>query len=121
MKRIGTFLLALMLALAVPAPCFAAVDEKTVEAPSAVLVSADTGAVLFEKNAHDRRSPASVTKLMTMLLVAEALDTGKIKLTDTVTGSANAASKGRLSNLAGSGGADDSGGTAEGGGDRVRQ
>lgn len=67
MKRIGTFLLALMLALAVPAPCFAAVDEKTVEAPSAVLVSADTGAVLFEKNAHDRRSPASVTKLMTML------------------------------------------------------
>ena len=94
MKRIGTFLLALMLALAVPAPCFAAVDEKTVEAPSAVLVSADTGAVLFEKNAHDRRSPASVTKLMTMLLVAEALDTGKIKLTDTVTGSANAASKG---------------------------
>ena len=38
MKRIGTFLLALMLALAVPAPCFAAVDEKTVEAPSAVLV-----------------------------------------------------------------------------------
>ena len=88
MKRIGTFLLALMLALAVPAPCFAAVDEKTVEAPSAVLVSADTGAVLFEKNAHDRRSPASVTKLMTMLLVAEALDTGKIKLTDTVTGSA---------------------------------
>ena len=94
MKRIGTFFLALMLALAVPAPCFAAVDEKTVEAPSAVLVSADTGAVLFEKNAHDRRSPASVTKLMTMLLVAEALDTGKIKLTDTVTGSANAASKG---------------------------
>ena len=94
MKRIGTFLLALTLALAVPAPCFAAVDEKTVEAPSAVLVSADTGAVLFEKNAHDRRSPASVTKLMTMLLVAEALDTGKIKLTDTVTGSANAASKG---------------------------
>ena len=94
MKRIGTFLLALMLALAVPAPCFAAVDEKTVEAPSAVLVSAGTGAVLFEKNAHDRRSPASVTKLMTMLLVAEALDTGKIKLTDTVTGSANAASKG---------------------------
>ena len=94
MKRIGTFLLALMLALAVPAPCFAAVDEKTVEAPSAVLVSADTGAVLFEKNAHDRRSPASVTKLMTMLLVAEALDTGKIKLADTVTGSANAASKG---------------------------
>lgn len=94
MKRIGTFFLALMLALAVPAPCFAAVDEKTVEAPSAVLVSADTGAVLFVKNAHDRRSPASVTKLMTMLLVAEALDTGKIKLTDTVTGSANAASKG---------------------------
>ena len=35
-----------------------------------MLVSADTGAVLFEKNAHDRRSPASVTKLMTMLLVA---------------------------------------------------
>ena len=120
MKKIGTFLLALMLALAVPAPCFAAVDEKTVEAPSAVLVSADTGAVLFEKNAHDRRSPASVTKLMTMLLVAEALDTGKIKLTDTVPGSQRSL-QGWLPNLAGSGGADDSGGTAEGGGDRFRQ
>lgn len=94
MKKIETFLLALVLALAVPSTCFAAVDEKGVEAPSAVLMSADTGAVLYQKNAHDRRSPASVTKLMTMLLVAEALDSGKIKLTDTVNASANAASKG---------------------------
>lgn len=94
MKKMVTFLLALVLALAVPAPCLAAVDAKTVEAPSAVLMCADTGDVLYQKNAHDRRSPASVTKLMTMLLVAEALDSGKIKLTDTVTGSANAAAKG---------------------------
>lgn len=94
MKKIGTFLLAFLLAIAVPAPCFASVEKQTVKAPSAVLVSADTGQVVYEKNAHDRRLPASVTKLMTMLLVAEALDSGKIHLTDTVTCSANAAAKG---------------------------
>lgn len=66
----------------------------SVSAPSAVLMEKSTGAVLYEKNAHERMPPASVTKVMTLLLIAEDLDSGKIRLTDTVTASARAASFG---------------------------
>lgn len=65
----------------------------TLEAPSAVLMT-ESGQVLHEKNAHDRREPASVTKVMTMLLVCEAVDDGLLTLEDPVTGSAHAASMG---------------------------
>ncbi len=64
-----------------------------VDAPSAVLMTLE-GQVLYEKNAHDRREPASVTKVMTMLLVCEAVDGGLITLDDPVTASAHAASMG---------------------------
>ena len=66
----------------------------SVGAPSAVLMEKSTGAVLYEKNAHERLPPASVTKVMTMLLIAEDLESGKIRLTDTVTASRRAASFG---------------------------
>ena len=49
-----------------------------VPAPSAILMDAATGTVLWEKNAHERLAPASVTKIMTLLLVMEALDSGRI-------------------------------------------
>lgn len=52
------------------------------------------GKVLFEKSSHDVRACASVTKVMTLLLVFEAIDAGKIKMTDVVTASAHAASMG---------------------------
>lgn len=65
-----------------------------VAAPSAVLMEAGTGKVLYEKNAHEKRPCASITKVMTLLLVMEALDSGKIKLTDEVAASAHAASMG---------------------------
>ena len=65
-----------------------------VSAPSAVLMEKQTGEVLYEKNAHERLSPASVTKVMTMLLIVEDLESGKIALSDTVTASARAASFG---------------------------
>ena len=65
-----------------------------VHAPSAILMDAATGTVLFEKNADDRREPASVTKVMTLLLVMEALDAGQIGWNDRVTASAAAAGKG---------------------------
>lgn len=61
---------------------------------SAVLIEASTGAVLYAKDAHTPLPPASVTKVMTLLLVAEALANGSISLTDNVTVSANAASMG---------------------------
>ena len=63
----------------------------TLTAPSALLMEAETGAVIFEKNADERRPVASVTKLMTLLLLFERLDAGEIALTDQVTVSQNAA------------------------------
>ena len=62
--------------------------------PSAILMDAATGTVLFEKNADEAREPASVTKIMTLLLVMEALDSGAIGWEDMVTASAAAAGKG---------------------------
>ena len=65
-----------------------------INAKSAVLMDAETGTVLFMKNAAEALPPASVTKIMTLLLVAEAIDSELISLDDTVCVSANAASKG---------------------------
>ena len=65
-----------------------------VPAPSAILMEASTGTVLFEKNAHERLAPASVTKVMTLLLVMEALESGRIGWDDKVTASETAAAKG---------------------------
>ncbi len=76
---------------------FSSMAEETVlelSAPSAILIEASTGQVLYEKNSHDRRPPASVTKVMTMLLVMEAIDSGKISMDDMVRCSEKAASMG---------------------------
>lgn len=62
--------------------------------PSAILMEASTGTVLFEKNPDEVRSPASITKIMTLLLTFEALEKGRIKLEDEVTTSAYAKSMG---------------------------
>lgn len=61
---------------------------------SAILMEASTGTVLYEKNADEALPPASVTKIMTLLLVMEAIDSGKISYTDMVTASAHACSMG---------------------------
>lgn len=66
----------------------------SISAPSAILMEKYTGEVLYEKNAHERIFPASVTKVMTMLLIVEDIESGKLKLDDTVTASARAASFG---------------------------
>jgi beta-lactamase class A len=65
-----------------------------VDAKSAILIDAGTGTVLFEKNAHEQLPPASVTKIMTMLLIMEAVEKGQISLDDMVTISERAASMG---------------------------
>ena len=54
----------------------------------------ETGTLLYEQNAHDKLEPASVTKVMTLLLVVEAIDDGRLSLDDLVTVSARAASMG---------------------------
>lgn len=64
------------------------------QAPSALLMEASTGQVIYEKNADEQRSPASITKIMTLILIFDAIDSGKIKMTDEVVTSAHAKSMG---------------------------
>lgn len=68
--------------------------ELPIKAESAVLIEAQSGKILYEKDMHKVSYPASMTKLMTLVLAAEAIEDGKIKLTDEVTASDNAASYG---------------------------
>lgn len=63
-------------------------------AKSAILIDQDTGTILFEKNSHEKLPPASITKVMTMLLVMEAIDNGQISVDDKVRISEYAASMG---------------------------
>ena len=93
MKRGMVVCLAAVLVLGL-LPVRASAVELDLSAKSALLMEVATGTVLYEKNAHERLAPASVTKVMTMLLIMEAIDSGKITLNDTVTASENAAAKG---------------------------
>lgn len=94
-KRILRFL-SIILSVILLCPMTAVSAEETIgiEAPHAVLMEASTGTVLYEKDAHTAVPPASVTKIMTMLLIFEALEEGKIELSDQVTVSERAASMG---------------------------
>ena len=65
-----------------------------IQAPSGVLMEAQTGTVIFEKDKDTRRSPASITKIMTLILIFDALEAGTLKMEDTVTTSAYAKSMG---------------------------
>lgn len=72
----------------------AAENSTLIEAPSGILVEAQTGTVIFSKDADTRRSPASITKIMTLILIFDALENGTLNMTDTVTTSAYAKSMG---------------------------
>lgn len=65
-----------------------------IESPSVILMELNSGQVLYEKDPDTARRPASVTKIMTVLLAFEALESGKLKLDDMITISANAAGMG---------------------------
>lgn len=94
MKKTVAFMLALLLA-ALYLPGFAARGEGVeVSAPAAVLMEAGTGRVLFEKNAHEVRPCASITKVMTLCLTFDALESGQLSLSDQLSASAHAASMG---------------------------
>ena len=92
MKGISLILAAALLLCLLPTGACAA--ELEVDGKSAVLMDVATGTVLLEQNPHERLSPASVTKIMTMLLIMEAIDSGTVTLEDTVTASEAAAAKG---------------------------
>ncbi len=92
MRRISLLLiLCLLCTLLLPAARAAGPE---VAGKSALLMDISTGTVLYEQNAHEKLAPASVTKVMTMLLIMEAIDSGKIGWNDTVTVSEAAAAKG---------------------------
>ncbi len=98
MKKTASILTALLLCFLLAAPA-AALDARDpaapeVAAPSAVLIERETGTVLYAKDETERRPPASVTKVMTLLLIAEAVDSGELALDDMVTASERAASMG---------------------------
>ena len=92
MKRWCALFLTLTLFFALTVPCDAV--EIPLTSHSALLMEKTTGEVLFAQNEHEALAPASVTKIMTMLLVMEAIDEGAIALDDVVTVSAHAASMG---------------------------
>lgn len=99
-KYISCFLIAAICALPICAAAEPAaqvdtnVSAQLISAKSGILMEASTGEVLYEQNPDERLQIASVTKTMTMLLIMEALDSGKIKLDDMVTTSEYAASMG---------------------------
>ena len=98
MKKTASILTALLLCFLLAAPA-AAMDARDpaapeVAAPSAVLIERETGTVLYARDETERRPPASVTKVMTLLLIAEAVDSGELALDDMVTASERAASMG---------------------------
>lgn len=95
MKRVIVFILSVCFVVNLPLNVYAA-DKKESEltAVSSILMCMDTGDVISEDNAYEHVSPASVTKIMSILLIMEAIDSGKISLKDMVTASENAQSKG---------------------------
>ena len=96
MKKLISFIMAIVIAIMPMDLSFAneGNDPLSVSSKSAILMDVGSGQILYEKNAHDKLPPASVTKVMTMLLICEALDSGKITLDDSVQISENAASMG---------------------------
>ncbi len=91
MRKVSCILIAVcLLFLAVPVRA----EGPQVAGKSALLMDAATGKILYEQNAHEKLAPASVTKVMTMLLIMEAIDSGKIAWNDSVTASEAAANKG---------------------------
>ena len=90
-KRIVTWVCVLMVLLVQDLPVLAQVN---ISAPAAVLIEASTGEVIFEQNADERVSPASITKIMTLLIAFEQIAEGKLSLTDEVLTSEHASSMG---------------------------
>ncbi len=94
LKILSLMLSVVFVMVTLPVRPVGAIAPEELSAPAAVLMDAETGTVLFEKNSHEVRACASITKVMTLILVMEALDSGKIQWEDTVTASAHAASMG---------------------------
>ncbi len=93
-KRFICMVLVLIVSVSVFNFDVSALTEDEVASPSAVLMEPTTHKILFEKNAHEKRACASITKVMTLLLIMEAIEDGKISYDDVVTTSEHAKSMG---------------------------
>lgn len=87
-------ILFILCVLFIPSLVLAEEIDLTKDAKSAILIEASTGEIIYKKNEHEKLAPASMTKIMGMLLVVEAIEQGNIKWDDMVTVSANASSMG---------------------------
>lgn len=92
-RKMEVFLLTALFFLVVMNCCVCA-DSVEIQSPEAILMEVTTGTILYEKDAHTKRSPASVTKIMTTLLIFEELEKGTLALDEEVTTSAYAKSMG---------------------------
>jgi D-alanyl-D-alanine carboxypeptidase (penicillin-binding protein 5/6) len=92
-KFIAIFFLMLMVANTAAVPVYGLAAD-SLQSRSAVLINGDDGQVLFEKNASDKMAPASITKIMLLLLISEKMENGEIKLEQELTISENAAGMG---------------------------
>ena len=95
--RAGVFLFSLLFLLVLVASGWsraAALTDTDITAPSAILLEPVSGQVLYEKNCDEQRPCASITKVMTLLLVMEAIENGQLSLEETLTASEHAASMG---------------------------
>lgn len=94
LRRLLSMVLSLALSGGVAGGVMAYAAEPELDTPSAILMEASTGTVIYEKNADESLHPASVTKVMTLILIFDALKDGRIRLEDSVTVSERAASMG---------------------------
>ena len=94
MKKIFSFLLTLIMFLSFITPIYANDLKLAEKAKSAILIEASTGEILFEKNADEKLHPASMTKMMSMLLIIEAIEDGVLKWDQVIQVSENASSMG---------------------------
>ncbi|TWI58006.1 D-alanyl-D-alanine carboxypeptidase family protein [Halalkalibacter nanhaiisediminis] len=98
MNNVLSIIVSLCLVLSVMTPAASAAEKQQAKlaekASSAIVIERDTGEVLFEKNSHEKLPPASMTKIMTMLLIMEAIDKGSLSYDDKIRTSEYAASMG---------------------------
>lgn len=94
LKKIVTILICISILTLLPISSANALTDESINAPAGILMEVSSGKILFEKNSHEQRPCASITKVMTLLLVFEAIDSGKLSLDDIVTSSEHASSMG---------------------------
>ena len=92
MKRIIIFFMSLLIFISMPVKIMA--EDKEIKVKSSILMCMNTGDIISEENAYEHMSPASVTKIVSMLIILESIESGKIGLDDMVAASENAVSKG---------------------------